>query len=251
MEPSSLLEVLRREGARLSRIPDAALDLTVPTMPDWTVERVLRHTGKVHRWVHAAVAAGPDGEAEPIESLPRGAAAIEAYSEALTNVVATLEAHDPDEPAWTFQGPGDVRFWIRRQAHEVTVHRVDAESAIAATGGDPVHPLAVDGAVDGIDEWLEVFLTSHWAGRGERPPAEVRGSFHLHGTAGPAGPAAEWLVTIDETVEIERVHVKGDAALRGSAEALFLTLWRRRPLDALDLRGDTELVHRLLDTIRI
>lgn len=252
MRPHRHLELLNIEGGRLASVPEAALDAPVPGLPNWTVERVLRHTGKVHRWVSAALGAGPDADPPPITSLPRGAAAIEAYREALTDVTALLGRLDPDEPAWTFQGTGDVAFWCRRQAHEVAVHRIDAADAISAAGGSDPEPIAVDGAVDGIDEWLRVFLANHWAARGERPPLDLRGTIHLHGTDDDPGPVpAEWLVTIDETIEIERLHVKGDAALRGAAPEIFLTLWRRRPLENLESHGDADLVRRVLDTVRV
>jgi hypothetical protein len=32
---------------------------------------------------------------------------------------------------------------------------------------------------------------------------------------------------VDNTVELERIHAKGDAALRGPAAALLLRLWSR------------------------
>jgi hypothetical protein len=39
-------------------------------------------------------------------------------------------------------------------------------------------------------------------------------------------------------------------ALRGSAEDLLLTLWRRRPLDTIEVLGDDLLADRLLDLAR-
>ena len=252
MEPSRHLELLRREGAILAATPADALDLPVPSVPDFPVERVLRHTGKVHRWVTAALAAGPDGDTGPIPSLPSGPACIEAYAEALDGVVAALEAMAPGTPVWTFRGTGTPEWWMRRQAHEVAVHRMDVSAAIAAGGGPAPAPLTVDGAADGVDEWITSMLAGYWSG-GRPMPDTVRGTYHLHGTDDPApADGAEWLVTIDgDGVRSERTHAKGDVALRGSAEGLLLAAWRRRPLSSIEVVGDTALAERLLDAVRL
>jgi len=39
-------------------------------------------------------------------------------------------------------------------------------------------------------------------------------------------------------------------ALRGPASDLFLTLWRRRPLDSIDLVGDRAVADALYDAAR-
>lgn len=253
MEPTRHLELLRAEGARIAATPADALDLAIPTVDGWTVERAIRHTGKVHRWVTGAIAGTPDRPAPAPESLPAGPDCIAAYAEALDEVATALESHDPDRPVWTFNGTGTVGWWARRQAHEVAVHRVDVSDGIAAGGGPATPALTVDGAADGIDEFFDVFLLGFWPGRSGAPPADdVRGTYHLHGTDDPApADGAEWLVTVADGVTVEREHAKGDVALRGSSNDLLLTLWRRRPLDGLDVVGDRALAAALLDTVRI
>ncbi len=236
-------------------MPPEALGAAVPTLPDWTVERVLRHTGKVHRWVAAVLAAGPGADLSvPLESLPRGPRCLPAYREALDVVLAELARHDPSEEAPTFGGPGSVAFWCRRQAHEVAVHRVDAADACHAAGGAAPEPLAVDGAADAIDEWANLFLATRWQQRnGDLPDDLVGRSVHLHGTDDPPPPdGAEWLITFGEgsTVDVEATHAKGDVAMRGTAQALLLTLWRRRRLADLDTVGDVAVAERLLDIAR-
>ncbi len=254
MDPARHLELLRVEGERLAAVPADALDATVPTLEDWTVERVLRHTGKVHRWVAKTVAAGPDGDlSTPLESLPRGPDCLPAYREALDEVLGALARHDPEEPTITFAGPGTVAFWARRQAHEVAVHRVDAADAIGAAGGAGPDPLAVDGAADAIDEWTSLFLGTRWGQRvGEVPDDLVGRTVHIHGTDDPApADGAEWLLTFTaDGIDVETVHAKGDVALRGPAEDLLLTLWRRRPLATVDVFGDDALARRVLDLAR-
>lgn len=254
MEPDRHLELLRIEGERLASMPADALGAPVPALPDWTVERVLRHTGKVHRWVTATLAAGPGADLGiEIDGLPTGPAALEAYREAVEGVIAELARHDADEPAATFTGLGSARFWYRRQAHEVAVHRIDAADAVHAAGGPSPEPLAIDGAADAIDEWATLFLATRWSQRFGAFPAELTGrTIHVHGTDDPSPPdGAEWLLTFTaEGVDVATTHAKGDTALRGSAQDLLLTLWRRRPLDQLDVIGDRALAEHVLDLAR-
>ena len=76
-------------------------------------------------------------------------------------------------------------------------------------------------ASDGIDEYFELVLPR----LGVREHVEVpTGSFHVHCT----DVAGEWLVERDgDALRVTREHAKGDAALRGPAEAILLRLWNR------------------------
>lgn len=254
MDPHRHLELLLADGERLAAMPADALDAPVPSVPGWTLQHVVRHTGKVHQWVAGMLRAGPDGTPPTdLPGLPKGPACLPAYREALRDVLAQLAAHAPDERVLTFDGVQPASFWYRRQAHEVAVHRIDAADAVAAAGGSAPEPLAVDGAADGVDEWARFFLARRWNQRfGPFPPELAGRTVHIHGTDDPAPPeGAEWLLTFgDGTVAVEATHAKGDVALRGSAEDLLLALWRRRPLDALDVIGDGLLADRLLDVAR-
>lgn len=254
MEPARHLELLRLEGDRLAATSPDGLNAAVPRVADMTVERVLRHTGKVHRWVCATLEAGPGAKAAPLESLPKGPACIEAYAKALDEVIAALSKHDPNETAWTFGGPGDVAFWIRRQAHEVTVHRVDVADAVHASGGAEPVRIEDDAALDGIDEWLNVFLQPYWSSRNTTPPAEVRGTYRL------LSNTAAWDLQINQTVTASLIaSVIGEANVpdtidcRATADPhdLLLALWRRRALDVLEVSGQTKLITALLDQVRI
>lgn len=254
MDPSRHLELLRIEGERLAAMPADSLDAPVPALPDWTIERVLRHTGKVHQWVAATLAAGPGADlAVDLPGIPRGPACLPAYREALDAVVAELAGHDPDEESMTFIGAGTTAFWYRRQAHEVAVHRIDAADAVHAAGGPVPESLAVDHASDAVDEWATLFLATRWQQRNGPLPADLAGrTIHVHGTDDPApSDGAEWLLTFTtDNVEVATIHAKGDVALRGPAQDLLLTLWRRRPLDTLDVIGDRAFAERVLDLAR-
>jgi uncharacterized protein (TIGR03083 family) len=252
------VEILQLEGGCLAAMPPEALGAPVPGVDGWTLEHVVRHTAKVHRWVTELLAAGPDAQVDRpalTPGPPRGPACLPAYRQALDDLVAELGRHRPGEPIATFGGSGDVSFWARRQAHETTVHRIDAADAVHAAGGpapDPLDPLA---AADGIDEWARVFLSTRFAQRYGSFPDDLRDrTVHVHGTdpeAEAAGVPAEWLLGLgDDGVRIELAHGKGDVALRGPAADLFLVLWRRRPLASIDVAGDRAVAERLLEVSR-
>jgi hypothetical protein len=256
MTPERHLEILRTEGSRLAALPAAALDAPVPTVEGWTLERVVRHVGKVHQWVAAVLAEGPGADvgavAAGLPGMPKGPDCLPAYAEALQAVAAEIERHHPDDPAATFAGPGTVRFWARRQALEVAVHRI-------AAGGPEPERVDADAAADGIDEWARLFLATRFAQRGGTFPADLAGrTVHIHGTDDPAPPdGAEWLLTFGSGsddggpgVDVQATHAKGDVALRGPAHDLFLTVWRRRPRSSIDAIGDTAVADRLLDVAR-
>ncbi|WP_421118260.1 maleylpyruvate isomerase N-terminal domain-containing protein [Aquihabitans daechungensis] len=256
MEPARHLEILRREMGLLAAVDPAMLDAPVPTLEDWDVERVVRHVGKVHRWVLGMLELGPDqgmDDAPPVEPMPKGPDCLPAYREAADALLARLATDDPARTCLNFAGVGTVAFWMRRQAQEVSVHRVDAQDAIHAAGGGAPDALSADGAADGIDEWARFFLAVRWGQRfGQLPEDLIGRTVHIHGTDDPASPdGAEWLLTFAaDRVEVAATHAKGDVALRGPADDLLLALWRRRPLGSIDVIGDRALAERLLEVAR-
>lgn len=256
MDAARHLEILTSEGGRLAAMPTEGLDAPVPAVQGWTLERVVRHTGRVHRWAAAFLALGPDGDLGDVPEqagLPHGPDCLPAYRDALDALVDEIGRHDPAQPAPTFAGRADVAWWIRRQAQEVSVHRVDAADAVHGAGGDAPEPLTADGAADGIDEWARFFLATRFGQRFGALPEALHGStVHIHGTDDPApADGAEWLLSFGpDGVDVAATHAKGDVALRGPAEALLLTLWRRRPLTSLDLVGNATVAEQLLDAAR-
>ena len=84
--------------------------------------------------------------------------------------------------------------------------------------------------------------------RSTRPPGTAPSPPGPDGSA----PTAEWPISVsDGAAVVSKGHAKGDVAVRGSAPDLLLVLWRRRPLTAVDLVGDTAVFDRLVDLIRI
>ena len=240
------------EGGRVASTPIEALDAPVTACPGWTVERLVGHLGRIHRWAAAFVASGP-GSDEQVSAGPRppaGAEVLGWYREALDELLAELDRHDPSDPARSFAGPADTAFWFRRQAHEISVHRWDLQDAARPGGATPIDPVL---AADGIDEWASFFVP-RFLEVGGGPPAELVGAtVHIHCTDDDlAQGTGEWLLRlVDGGSEVERAHAKGDAALRGPASDLVLAVWHRVPLDRIDVVGDAERARAVLDTVHV
>ncbi len=247
MDSTSLLSALREQGEMLAATPVVALSEPVPTVPGWTVEHVVRHTGKVHQWVLAALqtpADAPLSDVVRLGDMPRGPECVAAYRLAFDSLVDTFARLDPEHPAPTMVGPGTAFWWLRRQTHEVSVHRIDVSDTLRAAGGPSVPELDPEIAADGVDEWAHSFLDL--LARDGRLPESLHGrTIHLHGTDTGSG---EWHLAFEPgAVTVTREHRKGDVALRGRAQDLLLTMWRRRPLERLDVVGDETVARDLLE----
>lgn len=231
MEISEHIQVVDREGRLLARAAaEAGPDAKVPTCPEWQVRDLLRHTGMVHRWAAAFITERRTsyrlgGEPPELD----GAALVEWFREGHAALVATLGAAPPDVECWAFlPAPAPLAFWARRQAHETTVHRVDAE---AARGGAP-SPVGTAFAVDGIEELL---LGLHARER-SRVRSGVPRVLRVRATDVPGG--ASWTVRLGEgPPATERgATAPADCEVAGPAAALYLSLWNRLPFP--EVTGD-------------
>jgi uncharacterized protein (TIGR03083 family) len=230
MLPEEYLDRIRDDGAAVAAVlsGEGVATTPVPSCPDWDVETLVNHLGRVHRWVTAMVRAR---SAERGEFPPRPERVdAEWFTEGVTELTAALEEAGPDAPMWTFpNGGGTSRFWFRRQAEETAVHRWDVQLAL----GSP-QPIETEVALAGVDELLDVFF----AGR----KADLGGSIHFHATDSRHG---EWIVRNDDdgALMVGHGHEKGDVALRATASDLLLWLWGR-PVDeaGLEVFGDESLL---------
>jgi uncharacterized protein (TIGR03083 family) len=228
------LSELRSAGEGLAEAATRAdLDTPIPTCPGWDMRDLLRHMGDIHRWANAHVA---ERRSEPIRDVaelaevagpfPQDGELIEWFREGHARLVTTLSTVDPAVQCYFFlPAPSPLRGWSRRQAHETTVHRADAESASGSIGlVDPSF------AVDGIDELLFGFL-----GRNGAPASDARS---VRVTATDADRA--WLVRVgsDGVDAVEGSETEGDTLVRGTASDLYLFLWNRLGTDAVDVQGD-------------
>jgi uncharacterized protein (TIGR03083 family) len=248
MEVAEHLAALRREGDLLAAAAARTdLETPIPTCPEWGMRDLVRHMGDVHRWAAAHVA---ERRTEPIDKtglaevagpLPDDARLLDWFREGHARLVQTLETAEPDTTCWTFlPAPSPVAFWARRQAHETGVHRADAESP---GGPARITPFAPDFAVDGIEELLYGFLGRSSDDIRIDPPRTL----HLHAT----DIDGEWLIRLDEGIEVRREHGHADCAVRAPASDLHLLLWNRRAPDGLEVHGDASLLSSWRENVQV
>ena len=234
MQPAGYLGAITAESAALADAAErAGLDAAVPSCPEWTVADLVAHIGEVQQWARITVEqrATERISRRTLPPAPAPADVIAWFREQTPSLVAALAATDPATAVWSWTGDNTAHFWFRRQAHEVAVHRWDAERA----GGD-AQPIETALAADGVDESLAMLPYRNLDGL----PHDGE-TVHLHCT----DIEGEWLVTLRlEGPAVERVHAKGDVAARGTASDLDLFVWGRADPAVLEVFGDLALLER-------
>ncbi len=231
------------EIARMASVtsePDPAL--AVPTCPGWTVAKLVKHTGIVHRWAERIVATRSSTRIEQRDlevGLPASEADYPSWLAAgAAPLAAALRSAGPDAVVWAWGAEQRSGWWARRMLHETTVHRADAELAL---GAEPSIDPAV--AADGIDEFLANLPAARRA-RDRLAELPAGSSLHLHATDSDG----EWLIRFDGGgIEWSRGHEKATAAVRGPVAALLLFTYGRvpGPDPRLAVFGDAALLERL------
>jgi uncharacterized protein (TIGR03083 family) len=228
------------EVARMASVVSTADPATqVPTCPGWTVSKLVKHAGIVHRWAERIVATRSSSRIEQRDIEAGLPAAEEAYPEWLAAgaapLTAVLRSAGPDELVWAWGAEQRSGWWARRMLHETTVHRADAQFALGAWPDiDPVV------AADGIEEFLANLPCARRPAEhlAELPAGE---SLHLHATDSDG----EWLIRFaDGGVMWSRGHEKATVAVRGPVAALLLlTYGRVHPAaDVVTVFGDAALL---------
>ncbi len=243
IDAQTYLEHIRRDGTRIAEVADGKLKEEVPSCPGNTVESLLLHVGGVVLfWTGALENNAP---AQPDFKRLEGDI-LDAYKREFDIFVNTLQGHDPDEEAWVWGYDPHVRFWYRRAAQELSIHRWDFENAVD-------RPLPIDPtlAADGVDELLEEF--------GPKPDRfpDVKGASERFGGNGERlrFEATDIDRTWAITAQPERFDVAsdgdGDVTARGTASDLNLFVWGRVSPSALDASGDTSLLDRWNERVKI
>ncbi|MBG6179358.1 maleylpyruvate isomerase family mycothiol-dependent enzyme [Arthrobacter sp. CAN_A1] len=210
-------ERLARDHSRMVELAPSSLDAEVPACPGWTVEDLLRHTAMVylHKAESIRTGAKPTGTWPPAELALLQP--VHALQQCYGRLTEQFDAHAPEDPAFTWvKDDQSVGFWIRRLAHETSIHRYDLESAL-----DSATPIDPDLATDGIDEILTVMLVR------SKPDDDATGATVTLRSAGLA-----WTLAITrDVVTLERqVSDRADAQISGRPSELLLWLWGRGPL---------------------
>jgi uncharacterized protein (TIGR03083 family) len=228
------------EIARMAAVA-AGMDPGAPvaTCPGWTVARLVKHTGIVHRWAEWIVATRASARIEQRDlevGLPAAEASFPRWLAAgAAPLAAALRSAGPDTVVWALGAEQRSGWWARRMLHETTVHRADVD--LAAGGWPDIDPVV---AADGVEELLAFLPTARRPAEhlAELPAGE---SLHLHATDSDG----EWLIQFaDGGITWSRGHQKATAAVRGPVAALLLfTYGRLLPSDErLTVFGDAALL---------
>lgn len=232
-------EVLAEDHDRMRSLVEEAGDRPVPACPGWTAADVVRHTAQVYLHKVESIRRGkmPTSDTgwppEHVRTAEPGPLLDDAYRQ----LVGELDTHGPDDHAATWWPPDQtVGFWVRRMAHETSIHRRDIESAVGAET-----PVAEDLAADGIDEVLEIMLAGDWS---DEVVPEASGSTVAVESAGHT-----WAVTMEPSQVTLTRDASGQPAARitGEPGAVLLWLWGRGPRPAVD--GDGAAVSELRDRL--
>jgi uncharacterized protein (TIGR03083 family) len=245
MDFDTHLRHLVEQGRGLADSATAAgLDAPVPTCPDWTVRDLVTHQSQVHRWAHSYVATGrttpPNDDDKPADP-PGDDDLLEWFRAGHDELVTALRAAPVDLACWSFlPAPSPREFWARRQAHETTIHHVDADRA---TGRTPAIDPAL--AADGIDELLHGFFARPHGSLVSDPPRRLAIRTTDTGDA--------WTMTIgpDRRATSPGADPDADTTVTGDAGALYLLLWNRGGRDGLGIDGDETLLDLWHDKARI
>ncbi|MFE0577243.1 maleylpyruvate isomerase family mycothiol-dependent enzyme [Streptomyces sp. NPDC058874] len=247
MEITEYVKTLAREGELLAEAAErAGTDALIPSCPGWHVTDLLRHTGAVHRWATGYVA---ERQLEPM-GLPQapelvGGELLAWFREGHADLVRTLTDAPADVQCWTFlptAPPSPLAFWARRQAHETTVHRLDAESAL----GVAFSPPAPEFAEDGVEELLTGFHA--------RPRSRVRTPEPRTVRIRAADTGAVWTVHLSPAPPRTVPGDLGDPVdceVTGEAAWLYAALWNRLPLAGPGVTGDLSLAALWTETAGI
>lgn len=240
------LELIATAGLALGeRARQAGETAPVPTCPRWTVTDLVGHIGMVHRWARANLRGDADGSTgawkEEAATVPDRLAWLRT---GVDDLVATLREVPDDTRAMVFlrDAPSPRRFWARRQAHETTIHSIDAlGAALARTPTSDEAGIPPDLAEDGVDELVCGFLP-----RGKGKP-RFEGVDRLRISAIDTGHSWTMHYTEDGVTAVPDDDARADATISGTAAQLYLGLWNR----GVELEGPAEILAGWKEQVRV
>ncbi len=257
---AAYLDLIRSESARF-RDTLAETDPTapVPSAPGWTAADLLWHVaGQVqHFWTYVLDTRPTAPTEETYDEPERPADAtyqdlLDYFDQINATFLSTLEQIKPDETVWSWSAEQTAGFTYRRQAHEILIHRLDAELT-----ADAVTPLDPALAADGVDEILDIFFGGKpgWATftggdhyvRVDAVDTDTQTWVQL-GTVSGTGPGGDSLVDEPDLLVVAQESIatgtEPDVVVEGAAEDLDAWLWRRRDDERIQVTGDKDIYAR-------
>lgn len=242
MDFGTYLDALDRDGTLLAQAASrSGWHAKVPSCPEWTTRDLVQHIGQVHRWAGEHVRRNRTEDDIDLVAGPADDELLAWYADGHTGLVAALREAGPDAPAWHFlPAKSGSDFWVRRQAHETAIHRVDAELAAAT----PLSPIDPQFAADGVDELLTLF----YARRPSRLTSAEPFSFGLVAT----DLDRSWRTVIgEEGPQTGALNGPVDIIVTASAPDLYLLVWNRLDHRDLPADGDRSVLDRWRDRAHI
>jgi uncharacterized protein (TIGR03083 family) len=225
----------------------AGLTAAVPSCPGWDVAALVAHQGMVHRWAAANVRGDSDHRTEDSEAAAATAPDLFAwFDEGVQALTETLIEAPDDLEAMVFlrNAPPPLLFWGRRQAHDTTIHAVDAQAAALRRLPRPAETMINDQlAADGIGELLRGFVPRRKSKlRSESPYViEIR----------PTDADLRWQVAVSEQPpsSVQGTVWPADAVISGTLVELYLGLWNRH--DPLYVEGRQDVIEQWRRDVRV
>ncbi|MEU6137947.1 maleylpyruvate isomerase family mycothiol-dependent enzyme [Nocardioides sp. NPDC047086] len=260
LTPTAYLDHIRSESARFRAVL-AETDPTtpVPTAPEWTAADLLWHVAAEvqHFWTYVLETRPAEPTSETYAEPERPADAtyqdlLARFDELNARFIKTLEQTGPEEPTWSWSTDRSAAFTYRRQAHEILIHRLDAELTAGA-----VTPLDPALAADGVEEILDVFYGgkpdwASFAGAGQYVRVDAVDTdtqtwveLGLVSGTRPDGNGLEdepdLSVVSPDTIP---AGTEPDTVVEGTAADLDAWLWRRRDDEGIQVTGDQDIYER-------
>ena len=230
------LATIRQECQRFSQLARTVPhDASVPHLHGWMAHDVIAHLAGDYRWAQQIITTRVKPRTGLQAARERGDALIAEWDAAAADLIQLLTFCDLTKSCPNFaQGDaGVVRWWVRHQAHETTLHRWDLESAAGTCT-----PIPSGLALDGIEELFTVYAERYSPFELLRPV-----------TLGCPNHSRTWIVTPtgDGFVTLSRSVQPPPADVEASPEVLLLALWGRIELDdpRVRIHGDADHVHAL------
>ncbi|HEY9351987.1 MAG TPA: maleylpyruvate isomerase family mycothiol-dependent enzyme [Nocardioides sp.] len=260
LTPTAYLDHIRSESARFRAVlADTDPTTPVPTAPEWTAADLLWHVAAEvqHFWTYVLETrpAAPTGETYSEPERPEDATyqdLLAHFDDLNARFIKTMEQTGPEEPTWSWAADQTAGFTYRRQAHEILIHRLDAELTAGA-----VTPLDPALAADGIDEILDVFYGGkpEWASfagggqyvRVDAVDTDTQTWVEL-GLVSGTRPNGDSLEDEPDLSVVSQDEIPGDTepdvVIAGTAADLDAWLWRRRDDAGIEVTGDKDVYER-------